>query len=205
MNRSTLTSVFAFAVGAVIGSFVTWKMMDEKYRQMADEEIESMREYFSNRSKSKIEHVKIEQNDENKEDSVEYEVTEKDIRDYENTLEKVNYSEYTKVSANNDSPRFIEDLDGPCVISPDEYGEFNEYDTVELTYYADKVLADKRGIPIEDVDDVIGLDSLNHFGEYEDDSVFVRDDRRFTDYQILLDPRNYSDVFNKKPHPVEDE
>lgn len=201
MNRSTLTSFFMFATGAVIGSFVTWKMMDQKYRQMADEEIESMREYFSNKSK-KIEHVELEDTNYDEEDEPEkYEVTEKDIRDYEGVLEKVNYSGYTTVS----TKEVEKDMTGPYVITPEEFGELKEYETVELTYYADFVLADDRDIPIEDVDDVIGLDSLDHFGEYEDDSVFVRDDGRKIDYQILLDPRNYSDVVNKKPHPTEDE
>ena len=32
------------------------------------------------------------------------------------------------------------------------------------------------------------------FGEYEDDAVFVRNDAHKTDYEILYDPRNYSDV-----------
>lgn len=199
MNRSTLTSVFAFAVGAVVGSFVTWKAMDQKYRQMADEEIESMREYFSNKSK-KIEHVELEDNDEEDEPE-KYEVTEKDIRDYDGVLEKVNYSGYTTVS----TKEVEKDMTGPYVITPEEFGELKEYETIELTYYADFVLADNRNNPIEDVDDVIGLDSLDHFGEYEDDSVFVRDDERKIDYQILLDPRKYSDVVNKKPHPTEDE
>ena len=199
MNRSTLTSFFMFAAGAVVGSFVTWKMMDEKYRQMADEEIESMREYFSNKSK-KIEHVELEDNDEEDETET-YEVAAKDIRDYEGVLEKVNYSGYTTVS----TKEVEKDMTGPYVITPEEFGELKEYETIELTYYADFVLADNRNNPIEDVDDVIGLDSLDHFGEYEDDSVFVRDDERKIDYQILLDPRKYSDVVNKKPHPTEDE
>lgn len=199
MNRSTLTSFFMFAAGAVIGSFVTWKMMDQKYRQMANEEIESMREYFSNKSK-KIEHVELEDNDEEDETET-YEVAEKDIRDYEGVLEKVNYSGYTTVS----TKEVEKDMTGPYVITPEEFGELKEYETIELTYYADFVLADNRNNPIEDVDDVIGLDSLDHFGEYEDDSVFVRDDERKIDYQILLDPRKYSDVVNKKPHPTEDE
>ena len=199
MNRSTLTSFFMFAAGAVIGSFVTWKMMDQKYRQMADEEIESMREYFSNKSK-KIEHVELEDNDEEDETET-YEVAEKDVRDYEGVLEKVNYSGYTTVS----TKEVEKDMTGPYVITPEEFGELKEYETIELTYYADFVLADNRNNPIEDVDDVIGLDSLDHFGEYEDDSVFVRDDERKIDYQILLDPRKYSDVVNKKPHPTEDE
>ena len=199
MNRSTLTSFFMFAVGAVIGSVVTWKAMDQKYRQMADEEIESMREYFSNKSK-KIEHVELEDNDDEDETET-YEVAEKDIRDYEGVLEKVNYSGYTTVS----TKEVEKDMTGPYVITPEEFGELKEYETIELTYYADFVLADNRNNPIEDVDDVIGLDSLDHFGEYEDDSVFVRDDERKIDYQILLDQRKYSDVVNKKPHPTEDE
>jgi hypothetical protein len=54
------------------------------------------------------------------------------------------------------------------------------------------------------VDDVVGFESLNRFGEYEDDSVFVRNDRLKCDYEILLDRRKYSDVVNKKPHEVDD-
>ena len=197
--RNRLTSFFMFAAGTVIGSFVTWKAMDQKYRQMADEEIESMREYFSNKSK-KIEHVELEDNDDEDETET-YEVAEKHISDYEGVLEKVNYSGYTTVS----TKEVEKDMTGPYVITPEEFGELKEYKTIELTYYADFVLADNRNNTIEDADDVIGLDSLDHFGEYEDDSVFVRDDERKIDYQILLDPRKYSDVINKKPHPTEDE
>ena len=47
---------------------------------------------------------------------------------------------------------------------------------------------------IEDVDDVVGEDSLNHFGEFEEDSVYVRNDERKCDYEILLDHRRYADV-----------
>ena len=43
-------------------------------------------------------------------------------------------------------------------------------------------------------DEIVGLDSLTHFGEYEDDSVFVRNDVMKCDYEILLDHRNYKDV-----------
>ena len=32
------------------------------------------------------------------------------------------------------------------------------------------------------------------FGEYEEDSVFVRDDERKIDYEILADTRNYHDL-----------
>ena len=47
------------------------------------------------------------------------------------------------------------------------------------------------------MDEIVGEESLNHFGEYEDDSVFVRSDRLKCDYEILLDQRNYSDVVKR--------
>lgn len=85
-------------------------------------------------------------------------------------------------------------MDIPYVISPDEFGQDESYETISLTYYADGVLADDDDEMVEDVENLVGFDSLNHFGEYEDDSVFVRNDRLKCDYEILLDHRKYTDV-----------
>lgn len=84
----------------------------------------------------------------------------------------------------------------PYVISPDEFGEMEDedYDKVSVTYYADGVLADEYDEVVENVDEIVGEESLTHFGEYEDDSVFVRNDKLKCDYEILLDQRNYSDI-----------
>lgn len=57
---------------------------------------------------------------------------------------------------------------------------------------------------VDDVEEIVGEESLTHFGEYEDDSVFVRNDRLKCDYEILLDQRNYSDVTKTMPHRVEE-
>jgi len=90
------------------------------------------------------------------------------------------------------------------VISPDSFGEMDDYNRISLTYYADGVLADEDDEVVDDVDATVGSDALNHFGEYEDDSVFVRNDSRKCDYEILLDTRNYADVVKKKPRVMED-
>lgn len=88
----------------------------------------------------------------------------------------------------------------PYVIAPEEFGEMDDYETVSLTYYSDGVLTDDFDNEIEDVEGMVGEDSLDHFGEYEDDSVFVRNDRYKTDYEILLDLRKYSDVKKSNPN-----
>ena len=59
------------------------------------------------------------------------------------------------------------------------------------------------GERIKDVDSVVGAESLTHFGEYEDDSVFVRNDRLKCDYEILMDTRTYSEILKERPHQRE--
>ena len=122
------------------------------------------------------------------------------IEDYEATLDRFGYTNYSNMEN-----KEVDNVDRPYVIPPGEFGELHGYQERSLIYFKDKVLTDDDYELVEDVDDIVGLDSLNHFGEYEDDSVFVRNDRLETDYEILLDSRNYSDAVNKKPHPSEDE
>ena len=46
----------------------------------------------------------------------------------------------------------------------------------------------------EDIAETIGRECLKHFGEYEPDSVFVRNNDMRTDYEILQDERRYEDA-----------
>ena len=93
----------------------------------------------------------------------------------------------------------------PYVISPYDFGELDGYSQVELTYYADGTLEDEDYNIVTDVDELIGSDSLLTFGEYEDDAVFVRNDRLRADFQILKDYRTYEDARRVGPDQVDDE
>ncbi len=44
---------------------------------------------------------------------------------------------------------------------------------------------------------------MEHFGEYEDDSVFVRNEENMCDYEILLDQRNFSELTGAEPFHME--
>lgn len=95
--------------------------------------------------------------------------------------------------------------DKPYVIPPEDFGEKDDYSTESLVYFKDGVLADDMDHRIEDVEAMVGVESLNHFGEYEDDSVFVRNDRLKIDFEILLDERVYADVPKHHYHLVEED
>ena len=115
-----------------------------------------------------------------------------------------NYADIEPETKKEEEDEEFMDIGTPYVIPPEEFGEFDDYEEIGLTYYADQVLTDDDDELVEDIEDTVGFDSLNHFGEYEDDSVFVRNDRLKCDYEILLDHRKYSDVVKRKPHEVID-
>lgn len=188
---SKVTPLVTFVLGAAVGSAVSWYFLKEKYEQLAQEEIDSVKEVFSGRGREE----RVE-NAVNKIEISRIEETPEAINTVADILKENNYT-------NREVQELIDEAEKPYVISPDEFGELYDYENISLTYYADKVLADDNDELVEDVDDVVGFESLSHFGEYEPDSVFVRNDRLKADYEILMDHRNYRDVRKARPRPAE--
>lgn len=189
MNK--ITYFMVFAVGVAVGSAATWQYSKKKYERIAQEEIDSVKDIFSKRENKHFTDIdEIDTQDMEK-------AEEADILKYNEMLKNEGYVNYhdTAMKESEKSDLSCE----PYVISPDEFGSIDEYDTISLIYYSDDVLADDNDEMIKDVEDTVGFDSLNHFGEYEDDSVFVRNEHRKIDYEILLDQRKYSTVLESRP------
>lgn len=201
--KDTLSKFVIFAAGAAIGSAVTWKFLKDRYERLVQEDSASLREYYSKRDPEKI---RVDQDEENEVDNTETKVSPvpdptHNVREYAAMLAEEGYTDYANIEK---QQKGVDDMTKPYVIAPEEFGEC-DYETESLTYYSDGTLADEADEPIEDVDGLVGRESLTHFGEYEADSVFVRNDKLQTDYEILLDTRKYSDVVNRNPHRSEEE
>ena len=56
----------------------------------------------------------------------------------------------------------------PYVISADEFGFFEDYEEITLTYYADDILADDQDRIIEDKETIIGRDALSRLTNTDD-------------------------------------
>ena len=108
-----------------------------------------------------------------------------DFKDYRAMQEIIDKNSYKE-----------EDYMDKYVISPEEFGE-SELPSESLTYWADGVVTDEANCVMDedDIEETIGSDALNHFGEYEDDSVFVRNETLDKEYEILMDTRRFSDVY----------
>lgn len=181
MNK-TIFGVAGFILGAAAGSVTTWKLLKNKYAQIAQEEIDSVKEVYSQKEKPASE----ESNEE---------VIKEDKAETEEKIKQLDYTSYSKPDKTPETMKESEDI--PYVITPEEFGEFDDYEEISLTFWADQIITDDDDEILEDVNRVIGFESLNHFGEYEDDSVYVRNDRLKCDYEILLDQRKYEDVLKQ--------
>ncbi len=93
------------------------------------------------------------------------------------------------------------------VIAPEDFGLMDEdgFTTEEMMYYADGILVNEDDEVIEDIDSLVGTEFADHFGEYEDDSVYIRNYANKTDFCILKSLKTYkeaiSDIF---PAPTEE-
>lgn len=189
MNNK-LINVIIFSVGVAVGSAITWKVMKNKYEGYEYEEYEED-------DCSDDDHIEEEPEQNDKPASINYNAIINNLG-YADKKKAAPIDEEDDENEEDENSDIREESDnmgyGPYVIPPEEFDE-NDYETESLTLFADGVLVDSYNEVIDDIDDLVGLDSLDHFGEYEDDSVFVRNDDLQRDYEILRDYRTYSQAF----------
>ena len=214
MNKKLL-NILVFTVGAAVGSAVTWKLVKNKYEQIANEEIASVKEEYADllgRMKTKL------QEDRNCENS-----TDAGNNIYTDDYDQAEYDELASIYRSSDEDEEDEDeedeedseeggkwdldedevpyMNAPYVITPDDFSSSPPgYNAQPLNYFADGVLADDWGVVL-DLDETIGEDSVEHFGEYVDDVVYVRDERLEIDYEVTRDPRTYKESLNRNSDP----
>lgn len=192
----TWNKLLWFVAGAAVGAMATNHFFKTKYERIYQEDVESVKRAFSTPQQS-------EPVEDDTEGVLADEPTPEEIETYNEIVGAQGYSTIPSVS-DDSIGKEVKGVKRPYVISPAEFAEEDDFEVYSLTYYADGVLADEQGNPIENVDDMVGKDSLNHFGEYEDHAVHVRNEAMKCDFEILRDLDNYRDVFHSGPRPDED-
>ena len=212
MNNKVFGTIL-FTAGAVIGSLVTWKVIKTKYEDIAQKEIDSVKEEYTRlmvSMKKKLNDSVTYKDDNNEDDR-----SEKDTDNIDDSI-MTNYNEIVKSYRSSDDEENTqnkkegeekeEDNDGvsymeaPYVISPDDFGSVPGYNVEPLDYFADGILADGWGVEL-DIAETIGEDAINHFGDYDDDVVYVRNEQTKLEYEVTRDPRTYAEAVRTNPNP----
>lgn len=185
---------FIFSIGAALGALVTWQYLKPKYERMVQDEVSEFKRDWAERDGKKEENSEETDDDESRiMDITELEEKRAQIREiakqYNNILEENKYTEVLEKGGSN-----MKD-DEPYVISPLKFAEEDEdYEVVSLTYHTDGILVDDMGELIEDAESIVGTEFPEHFGEYTEDpdTVYVRNERLMTDYEIQRDLDSYA-------------
>lgn len=199
-----MKGLFIFAAGLAIGAVAGACVIKNKVLADAREEIEEVREYYRSKAVETTDEV-VEEVKEVKEEVKEVKEV---VQEIKNDSEKKVYINYNKLASKYTSKEEPKRFDDPFIIDPSEFGEDPEYDTMTLTYFADGVLVDDVDEVIEEPDIVVGLENLKVFEEFGATSIYVRNDIYKTDYEVIRDDWNYSDmnempiVREKKPHQL---
>ena len=187
MIGENIKNVLLFTAGLVMGSVVTWKITKDKYEQWANDEIRMMREYYNQKEEEYYEEEDLD------EEPIEAEVrternTKPDLTEYTSKLNESGYTDYSEISKKDEEEDNESDMEEkPYVISPEEFGDFDDYETIELTYYKNGYVTDDQDILMsnDEVEEAIGWNNITRMGEYEEDALHVRNEKRKTDYEIL--------------------
>ncbi|NCE64134.1 hypothetical protein D1159_05915 [Pseudoflavonifractor sp. 524-17] len=186
-----MSKISTFIAGLAVGGAAVWYYAKRKYAFIAEQEIASVKEAYAQsrplqEKPASTPAVKLAPGVVQDKPS---------IVDYAKRVQEAGYTNYS----NSVEPKTgVRPGKLPYVISPDEFGESEEYAKVSLTCFADGVLADEYGEVVDNVEEIVG-DALEHIGEYEEDCVYVRNDARRCDYEILEDLREFAEFQKALP------
>ena len=168
------------ALGSIITYFITKSISEKKY----EAEIEKIRAEEAKRADDDIESVKQafqKLEDEGKIVRI--------IKDYAGEKDPNN-----DIPAS-DAPKEKKKNDAPYIISDNEYGNRADYELVSLIFHGgNNTLTYVGGGIVEYIEDLFDEEFLNHFGEYVEDYLYVRDPIEKIDYDIEF----MNDSYNKK-------
>ena len=178
LNKNILASI-SFVAGAAIGSIATYFIVNKKAQEKINLETSETREYYA----------KLE-----KELKAEYEISkpsEEDVEEYEekaavyNTYAAEEAETNTSDLAKQVTPA-VSKVDDPYVISPDEFGEFDDYEKIYLACCHDGYIVDENFEILDrnSLNDIGIAYNMDRFGEYEDDILHIRNDETKTDFEI---------------------
>lgn len=206
MSSNLLKYVICFIAGGGIGTGITYYAGKRKFSEIVDAEVnrqvKEIRKDIEAGYERKAERHEKSDRQETKDDSSENsETAEKAKQNREKpdliarakeiAAEKA-HTNYNRKSEEPEEPEtdheleiHIPDPDDIEVIAPEEFGEYGNYEELTLYYLRDGSLVYESGQIVDDPDRLIGYESLNQIGEYDEpDSVYVRNNREHMDIAV---------------------
>jgi hypothetical protein len=193
----------AFGCGAVVGGIVTAAVLDRqlrlKYNQIADDEIEHMKDFYREKEAELLDEQKriasqpkpdLERITTNLKEKAKSELQEREAEEEEERNAFVDLPPW-----NYDKELASRNGDVPFIMHLEEYQQSECSHQVTITYFeGDDVLVDESDEVISKKDEVVGMENLNKFGYGSNDPnvVYVRNPKLDVEYEILRHQGHYA-------------
>ena len=203
-----IKEIAIFGAGVAVGIGAGWFFFKEKYKRIADNEIDDVKKYYLEKRLEDKKQMDILMDTSKRLDKVVEEYTSGDEKVAENeekepsrTSQKTKYNkvgedekEEETVKAEAESPEEDEPTK-PYLITEDEFlNDKNNYDKISLTYYMmDDTLADEFDEMI-DIEEAISTDIYNQIAGSDED-LYVRNNTLETDFEIMKVEGSFHDKY----------
>ena len=205
--NSNVKGLISFALGGCVGFGIALIFLKNKYEQLYKDSAEATERIYADLIAKEKGYKTESEGGEDPEVLAKFNREKPDLNEVAKEVSKnhkfVDYAKHQEVkTVKKVKEEHIPEEEKPDMysIDPQEFGEFEDYGRIFLTYYSDGVLADENDeiMDDEDIDISVGSDFADHFGEYEEDSVHIRNDRLKCDYEILADVRTLKKALEDK-------
>jgi hypothetical protein len=196
-----MKSILMFIGGIVVGAGASWVYHKNKYEQMVQDEVESLREHMKNGKSTNTEPTEFEAKDENEEIKQAKEYYDNNLaeEEYDESMARVHnlVRENHYTSSNDKEENMANKYKKPFVVTPDDFASVPGFDTDTFYYHQDDIISngDNEMLGEHEVEQILGLSVLQikeQFGVYEEDSVYIRNMRMKCDYEILREEENFT-------------
>lgn len=173
----TIDAFAVFALGALAGAVTAWKMLEKKYREYAQEEINEMKEHYKKRY--------TEQHEENR-TMPKLETDDRDIftkPENRTAYNNLNLKKPADISTQKSKSK-------THVITEHQFLEDDDYEKVSLDYYGgDSTLVQNDVIMDESV---VGADYLEELAESTATAIYIRNEEEQIDYEISYNTESFT-------------
>lgn len=198
-TRNIVISATCLIIGSVGGFFAGYYFSKNKYLAIAEKEIASVKKVYENHFNKQEQPEVVESKPIPPKRPIPVPLVDPEKEEYKNyagmygkeSSEPIGKPSKTSIGTPKIPKKTSPKL--PHVITPEEFRD-SELEAETLIWYSDKILADSDGRIIHNPNEVIGPEALSTFGRYMDDTVYVRDEDKKIDYEIIWDARKYSSV-----------
>lgn len=201
-----MNKVLYFLAGVGVGAAGTYFYLKNKYEKYTQEEIDSVKEAY------KISKSEAVSENSPGEEMVEVNDVKPDLKDLKKSMKEYkrkevkDYTDYSTKVEKSENPIHQKFSEDPEIISEEDFGEIDGYETVTLMYYSDGVLAEDISDEIVDnAEEKVGTSYVDVLLKEGKDAVYVRNEITKTDYEICKSIQTYKEVTGNDPDLAETE